>query len=172
MALHALDLELSSVVAGTTEPMIGEIRLAWWREALQGLDAGRVPKQPLLQLIAAEVLPKGLMGANLAVLEDRWAGLIGSADVPDAHIAGGGDLFALLARLAGGDEGQARALGAAWAAAEMPPAGRVAAPLRPLLGLTKLAQRDAMRQRAGQPPEPRGSLGRQLTLLRSVAFGR
>jgi phytoene synthase len=38
MAVQALDLELESVVAGTTEPMIGEIRLAWWREALQGLD--------------------------------------------------------------------------------------------------------------------------------------
>ena len=59
MALHGLDLELESVVAGTTEPMIGAIRLAWWREALQGLDAGKVPAQPLLQLIAAEVLPRG-----------------------------------------------------------------------------------------------------------------
>jgi phytoene synthase len=171
LALHGLDLELEAVVTGTTEPMIGEIRLAWWREALQGLDAGRVPKQPLLALIAAEVLPRGVAGAELAGLEDRWAGLIGNDDVPEAHFAGGGDLFALLARLAGGDADQARALGQAWAAGEPPPPGRTAAALRPLLGLTRLAQRDAARHRAGQPPEPRGSLARQAMLLRSVAFG-
>ncbi len=123
MALHGLDMELESVVAGTTEPMIGEIRLAWWREALQGLDAGRVPAQPLLQLIAAEVLPSGVTGAALAGLEDRWAGLIGAEDVPEAHFTGGGDLFAWLGRLAGGDETQARALGTAWAAGEAPPRG-------------------------------------------------
>jgi phytoene synthase len=172
MALHALDLELESVVAGTTEPMIGEIRLAWWREALEGLDAGRVPAQPLLQLIAAEVLPRGVSGAALAVLEDRWAGLIGSDEVPEAHFAGGGDLFVLLARLAGGNEAQARALGAAWAAGEAPPSGSVAAPLRPLLGLAKLAAGDAARARAGAAPQPRGSVRRQLKLLGSVAFGR
>ncbi len=172
MAVQALDLELESVVAGTTEPMIGEIRLAWWREALQGLDADKVPKQPLLQLIAAEVLPRGVSGGELAVLEDRWAGLIGSDEVPEAHFSGGGDLFALLARLAGGDAAQARALGAAWAAGEAVPPGRCAAPLRPLLGLTKLAARDAARARSGQAPEPRGSLSRQLALLGAVAFGR
>ena len=103
MALHGLDLELESVVAGTTEPMIGAIRLAWWREALEGLDAGKVPAQPLLQLIAAEVLPRGVSGAELAGLEDRWAELIGAEAVPESHFAGGGDLFAFLARLAGGD---------------------------------------------------------------------
>jgi phytoene synthase len=172
MALHGLDMELESVVAGTTEPMIGEIRLAWWREALQGLDAGRVPAQPLLQLIAAEVLPSGVTGVALAGLEDRWAGLIGAEDVPEAHFAGGGDLFAWLGRLAGGNETQARALGTAWAAGEAVPRGRVAPPLRPLLGLTKLAAGDAARARAGAPPQARGSLSRQLTLLRSVAFGR
>lgn len=171
MALHALDLELESVVAGTTEPMIGAIRLAWWREALQGLDAGRVPAHPLLQLIAAEVLPRGVSGAQLAVLEDRWAELIGAEAVPESHFTGGGDLFALLARLAGGDEAAGRALGEAWAAGEAP-AGRVAAPLRPLLGLAVLRARDAARARGGQPAEARGSLARQGILLRSVAFGR
>jgi phytoene synthase len=171
MALHGLDLELESVVAGTTEPMIGEIRLAWWREALEGLDAGRVPAQPLLQLIAAEVLPRGMRGAELAGLEDRWLEMIGAEAVPESHFAGGGLLFALLARLAGGDEAGGRSLGEAWAAGEAPEAG-VAAPLRPLLGLAKLAAGDAARARAGAPPEARGSLARQGILLRCVAFGR
>jgi phytoene synthase len=171
LALHGLDLELESVVAGTTEPMIGEIRLAWWREALQGLDAGRVPAQPLLQLIAAEVLPKGVTGAELAGLEDRWLGMIGAELVPESHFAGGGLLFSWLARLAGADAAQGRALGEAWAAGE-PPAAGVAAPLRPLAGLARLAARDAARARAGEAPEARGSLARQGLLLKTVALGR
>ena len=171
-ALHGLDLELSSVVAGTTEPMIGEIRLAWWREALVGLDAGRVPAQPLLQVLAAQVLPRGITGAELAGLEDRWAGLIGSDAVPAAHIGGGGLVFALAARIGGGDPVLARRLGALWAGAEDAPLPGIAVPLRPLLGLLRLAQRDAARRRTGAAREVRGSPARQLRLLAAIAFGR
>ena len=171
LALHGLDLEMAQVVASTSEAMLGEIRLAWWRDALIGLDSGVVPAHPLLQLLAAEVVARGVAGAELAELEDRWLGLIDSDDVPAAHIAGGGMLFALLAGLGGGDTGDARRLGEAWAAAQ-PPVLPVAPPLRPLLGLVQLAVRDAARARAGQEREPRGSTVRQLRLLASVAFGR
>jgi phytoene synthase len=171
-ALHGLDLELSSVVAGTSEPMIGEIRLAWWREALTGLDAGIVPAQPLLEVLVAEVLPRGVTGADLAGLEDRWLGLIGNDDVPASHLEGGGLLFALAARLGGGDAVLARRLGETWAAGDAAPLPKIAAPLRPLLGLLRLAQRDAANASAGCEREPRGSLGRQLRLLAAIAFGR
>ena len=171
LALHALDLEMAQVVASTSEPMLGEIRLAWWRDALIALDSGVVPAHPLLQLLAAEVVPHGIAGAELAGLEDRWLGLIDCDEVPAAHIAGGGDLFAMAAQLTGGDPSAARQLGMAWAAAE-PPAVPVAAPLRPLLGLVQLAVRDAARVRAGQGREPRGGTMRQLRLLASVALGR
>ena len=111
VALFALDLELAHIVTTTTEPMIGEIRLAWWRDALIALDSGTVPAQPLLKLVAAEVLPRGLTGAELAALEDRWLALIGTDDVPEPHIAGGGNLFALAARLLGGDPALGGCLG-------------------------------------------------------------
>lgn len=170
LALHGLDLALAQVVAETSEPMIGEIRLAWWREALTGLDAGKVPAQPLLKLLAAELLPRGISGTELAGLEDRWLGLIGSDTVPAAHVDGGGLLFALAARLLGGDAESARRLGAAWAMGERV-TGPVPAALRPLLGLARLAERDAARTRAGQPREPRGAIARQLRLLAAIAFG-
>lgn len=172
MALHGLDLELASVVAGTSEPMIGEIRLAWWREALAGLDGGTVPAQPLLEVLAAEALPLGLTGAALSALEDRWIGLIGSETVPATHIEGGGALFAMAARLGGGDETLARRIGEAWTAGDAVELPRVPVPLRPLLGLLRLAQRDAGNARAGRAPEPRGSVRRQLRLLAAIAFGR
>jgi phytoene synthase len=170
LALHAVDLEMASVVVGTTEPMIGEIRLAWWREALAGLDRAVVPAQPLLALVAAELLPRGIAGAELAEIEDRWLGMIGSEDVPAAHVSGGGRLFALAARLFGGDAAVAQRLGEAWVLGEDVP-GRVPAALRPLLGLVRLAVRDAARARAGLPTEDRGSLARQWALLKAVLFG-
>ncbi len=176
LALHGLDLELAQVVASTSEPMLGEIRLAWWRDALTGLDAGQVPAQPLLALIAAEVLPRGVSGAELTALEDRWLGLIGSDEVPESHVGGGGTFFVLLARIGGGDSDAARRLGEAWTKGE--PAqretalGPVATPLRPLFGLVQLAARDAARARTGQGREARGSTARQLRLLASIALGR
>ena len=178
-ALHGLDLELAAVVTGTTEPMIGEIRLAWWREALIGLDAGVVPAQPLLALLAAAVVPLGVSGAELAELEDRWAGLIGGADVPEAHIAGGGALFGWMARVLDGDEVLGRRLGRLWVTGEVAALPVVPSALRSLLGLVRLAQRDALRAgpagpagRAGEGREVRGSLARQWRLLMAIAFGR
>lgn len=170
-ALFGLDLELGAVVASTTEPMIGEIRLAWWREALEALDAGTVPAQPLLQLAAAELLPRGIGGAALAGLEDRWLGMIANTDVPPAHIAGGGVLFGMATRLLGGDPALGQRLGEAWVvgdAGDLPP---VPSALRPLLGLVRLAVRDVARGRAGLTPEPLGSLGRQWCLLKTIALG-
>lgn len=172
MTLFALDLELGQVVATTTEPMIGQIRLAWWREALEGLDVGRVPAQPLLAAVAETLVPHDVTGAELAGLEDRWVELIGSEAVPDSHVAGGGLLFALAARLLGGEEALGRRLGEAWVLADgagLPPVSKA---LRPLLGLVRLAERDAARARAGEPREVRGSLPRQWRLLRAVLTGR
>ncbi len=145
MALWALDLELEQVARTATEPMLDEIKLAWWREALVRLDTAPPPPQPLLRELAEELLPLGVTGAALAGLEDRWlAWLAGDA----AAAAGTAHLFDLAGRLLG--EGRAR---------------------RPLIGLDRLAARDAARAGAGKPQEPPGSLGRQLVLLRAVLFG-
>jgi 15-cis-phytoene synthase len=170
IALMALDLELAQLVVTTTEPMLGEIRLAWWRERLEELDAGKVPAQPLLAALKAHALPV-VRGADLAGLEDRWIDMLGHDGVTDAHVAGGGLLFALAARLLGGDAAEADALGRAWVLGEAV-AGRTAPALRPLRALAVLALRDAARARAAQAVEPRGSLGRQWAMLKAVAFGR
>ncbi len=170
IALMGLDLELAQLVVTTTEPMLGEIRLAWWRERLEELDAGRVPAQPLLAALKAHVLPV-VTGAQLAGLEDRWIDMLGHDGVTDAHVAGGGLLFALAARLLGGDVAAAEVLGRAWVLGEEAP-GRTAGALRPLRGLMALAVRDAARARAGLPTEERGSLARQWRLLKAVALGR
>lgn len=170
IALFALDCELAQLVASTTDAMLGEIRLAWWRERLQELDAGKAPAQPLLGALLAHARP-AISGADLAGLEDRWLALIGSDAVPPAHIDGGGLLFALAAKLLGGDEAMAQGMGRAWVLGAPLPQ-RVASPLRPLAGLVALSARDAARARAGSPREARGSLARQWRLLKAVALGR
>lgn len=172
MALFALDLEMAQIVATTSEPMVGAIRLAWWREALESLDKSKVPAQPLLQALAAHVLPAGISGAELAGLEDRWIGLIGNDDVPPEYIDGGGHLFGWAARLFGDISGSGPALGRRWAGADSEVPTPVSAPLRPLLGLARLAEGDAARARAGKPREPRGTLRRQWRMFVAIVFGR
>ena len=60
----------------STQPALGAIRLAWWREALERLDTSPPPPEPRLQAVATELLPRGVTGAMLAELEDGWAALL------------------------------------------------------------------------------------------------
>lgn len=192
-ALHALDIELTAVVDTTTEPMLGQIRLAWWREQLQALDAGAVPAQPTLAALAAEVLPRGIGGASLEPLEDASLALFD--DDLDAHADGRAMLFdaALRVLVPGPDAAlieASRSFGIGWALVEagrqaraLTPAQldraaaalaprRVPAVARPLFALAALARADLAALRQGQPPAPRGTPGRQARLLWSIITGR
>lgn len=40
LALYAFNLEIARIPEAVSEPMMGMIRLQWWREVLEGLDAG------------------------------------------------------------------------------------------------------------------------------------
>ena len=51
--LTAFNLELARIAEAVNEPMLGAIRLAWWREALEEIMAGRNPRQhPLVAWLA------------------------------------------------------------------------------------------------------------------------
>jgi len=200
LALHALDLELVEVVRTTTEPMLGQIRLAWWRERLYELDAGAVPSQPILRAIAEHVVPHGVSGASLEPLEDANIALLEGGDV-EAHALARGRLFGAVARLLIPELGaeavaQADRLGAGWAMVEAIREGHAAAEIatvaqsenwlsgvklptaaRSIAGLAALARRDlAALRRAGLDPAKvdwrRGTPGRQARLLWSIVTGR
>jgi phytoene synthase len=79
-ALFALDAALGQVLRTTREPLVGQMRLAWWREALVRLDTARPPAEPVLQTLAAEVLPLGVTGEALAAMVDGWEVLLGTID--------------------------------------------------------------------------------------------
>ena len=107
-ALLALDDVLAGIVRTTREPMVGQMRLTWWHEALQALDEGGLPVgEPVLAAIAGDVLPRGGSGTMLSAMIDGWEVLIGPepVDLPRMQQfarARGGTLFAALAGLQGG----------------------------------------------------------------------
>jgi NADH dehydrogenase [ubiquinone] 1 alpha subcomplex assembly factor 6 len=64
-ALYAFNHELAKTAEVVSEPMLGQIRLQWWREALAGIYDG-TPRQhevvqPLARAIAARKLPRDVM---------------------------------------------------------------------------------------------------------------
>ena len=75
-ALFALDATLGQILRTTREPVIGQMRLTWWFEALNRLDSGDVPAEPVLQALAMHVLPRGVTGALLGQMIDAWEVLI------------------------------------------------------------------------------------------------
>ncbi|HET7816849.1 MAG TPA: hypothetical protein VFK58_04660 [Sphingomicrobium sp.] len=182
-ALLDIDGALADVVARSTEPALGAIKLAWWRERLEELDRGVVPAEPRLQAAARELLPRGIRGQELAGLVDDWTGLLDEA--PELAPDCGERLFRLGARLLGVEfedqtVGQAARLFARARAARrtilaMAPMGTAQLPKmprrsRPLTALGALAARDL---RLGGPPfEPEATPGRAWTLLRHRVSGR
>ena len=122
-ALFALDEKMGGVVASTSEPMIGLMRLAWWREALEKLDSDRAPAEPLLKDIAAHILPTGVSGAALGAIEDGWAALL-DGEPDEAAVARHGRergraLFACAATILGAHDDRIAAAGEGWALADL-----------------------------------------------------
>lgn len=175
--LWALDEQMGAILASVRDPMLAELRLAWWREALEGLARGEAQVDPILRGIAG--LP--IDPAALARLANGWIALLGdlplAGDAIHEHAAErGGVLFGQAARLLGGEHAGLEAAGEAWAlvdlAARISDAETAAAArhmarerlaavkgcwprtLRPLAVLTALARRDAMRSGARQQGAP------------------
>ena len=123
-ALFALDDALAQVLRTTTEPMIGQIRLAWWREALQRLDREPPPAQPVLQGLADAALPGGVSGAALAGLVAVWEVLIEAETVDEAAMrahadARGAGLFGAAGAVLGGGDARVAAAGRGWALSDL-----------------------------------------------------
>ena len=98
-ALFAIDAAMGDVVARSTDPALGRIKLAWWRERLEALDSDEPPAEPRLTGASEHLLPKGVTGAELAELEAGWATLL-DPEI-DADLVGqrGATLFGLGAKL-------------------------------------------------------------------------
>jgi phytoene synthase len=187
-ALWRLDVAFAAILATGTRPLISEMRLAWWREALARLDSAPPPAEPVLQAIAFSVLPR-VSGAELAAMEEGWLILLSDAPLTDAELARyaalrGGLLFGYSARLLGDTGFPVGQAGAAWALADLarhssradevktpPPESKMKWPrkLRPLGMLAILARRDL--EQSGRKPEKLGSPARMLRMIRHRISG-
>ncbi len=174
-ALWRLDASLAAILGTGTQPMVSQLRLAWWREALERLDAAPPPAEPVLQALAAHVLPL-VSGAELAAMEEGWLLLLSDGALGEDELARyaalrGGLLFRYSARLLGEPAFPVEPAGEAWALADLArhsrrtdesklylPESKMKWPkkLRPLGMLAMLARRDLepariKRERQGSP---------------------
>lgn len=182
-ALLAIDAAMGDVVARSTDPALGRIKLAWWREQLQQLDNAPPPAEPRLQDAARELMPR-MKGMELAELETGWATLFDPEIDPDLVAGRGATLFELGGRLMGSNEPRLADAGALYALASV---GRRGVPallepakrylerlrghrfpqrLRPLTMLARAAARDLSRT------EPEGSRARTFAMLAHRWSGR
>lgn len=71
IALYAFNDELARIAPAVTNPLMGEIRLAWWREALDEIAEGRpVRRHPVTIALAEAVGRRGLPLAPLHTMVD------------------------------------------------------------------------------------------------------
>ena len=186
-ALWQIDAAMGDVVARSTQPALGAVKLAWWRERLEDLDRGIVPDEPRLQAVAQHLLTRGMTGAELSEIEDGWATLfderVDTSRVGDR----GARLFRLGARLLDSEDHNVAEAGALYALASVGRRGvpelldpareqakrlaghRFPGGLRPLTALARLAVRDL---KHGPPFEQEGSPPRLAAMLRHRWSGR
>ena len=196
-ALFLIDAAMGEVVRSTHEPMLGPIRLAWWRERLEELDkGGGAPAEPRLQQVVGELLPRGVSGHDLAALEAGWLRLFDpfpwGPETSEAIWLRGNLLFGIGARLLGSPDEKLQAAGGLWALVDVARhcsdaasramllkqargfaqglgGARFAAPLRPLSMIAALGVRDSLR---GEPFEAEGTPARAAAMLRHRLGGR
>ena len=125
-ALIAFNHEIARIPEAVSEPMLGRIRLQWWREILEAVYAGEPARRHEVAVPLADAIETcGLDRAPFEqLLDGREADL--EADGPSDlaaleryAAATGGSLTALMAQASGADSGPAlevgRQVGAAWA---------------------------------------------------------
>jgi len=108
MTLYAFNHEVARVAETVRQPMMGEIRLEWWRETLDGARNG-APRnhdvaRGLAELFAAHSLPAELFGAILdARAFDSSPEQFADWNAAEAYCdATSGNLMRLAARILGG----------------------------------------------------------------------
>jgi len=157
IALYAFNHELARVAETVREPLMGEIRLTWWREALDEIFAGGVTRRhPVVDALAAAVRRRNLARAPLeAMVEVRFTDLepeaLADDAALDAYVDGtAGALMALaVAVTSGADAHGLRPVARGWALAgllRLRWAGVARLPERWSDAATRLAVQEALQE--------------------------
>lgn len=182
-AIFAIDDAMADVVASSSQPALGAIRLAWWHDALERLDFSPPPPEPRLKAAKVELVSRGISGRELATLEACWTALLDEQPNLEAAVARGERLFAICGKLLGVEDLDLGEAGRLFARVDLARRGLVALgdgtpgirgcfkkKVRPLTALAALAARDA--RQGGLIFEPEATPGRAARLLSHKLFGR
>jgi NADH dehydrogenase [ubiquinone] 1 alpha subcomplex assembly factor 6 len=125
LALYAFNLEIARTREIVSEPLLGQIRLQWWRETIEGVFEGTPREHPVVDALGAAIRRHELSRDRLeALIDAREADLDdqppGNIDVLESYAAEtSGALSALVMHILGGaDEVSglaAQRVGTAWA---------------------------------------------------------
>jgi phytoene/squalene synthetase len=120
VALYALNVEIAKTRYVVSEPALGEIRLAWWREAVTDMLAGNVRRHDILEeLTGASLDEAALHGLVDARQADLYREPMANMEALIAYaVDTSGQLEGIAAAMIGGDMDQqvnARKVGTAWA---------------------------------------------------------
>lgn len=156
--LIALDRRLGDAARAGRDPIMIQLRLAWWRDRLAEPAAQWPTGEPLLAALAVWDAERAALGALVDGREAAVVGEDGGVALDQARA----DAIAALVRLAGGiPDGVVVAAALAWAKGEALPSQRLPRVLRPLILL------DHFHRHADAPPW-RALLG----AIRKGWFGR
>ena len=164
LALYAFDHELARALKVASTPLLAEIRLTWWREALDEIFAGEaVRRHPIAEALAGAVRRRGLTRAPLEAMIDGQIAALDDAMLDEAAILGWADavegsvasLAATVLDPAASAQAAATA-GRAWGLALLRRSGRAPeAVLRPLLASALAEARAAAARRSASRRCPR-----------------
>ncbi len=71
VALYAFNAEIARVRESVSEPMLGQIRLQWWRETVEALAKGEVRGHEAAQALSIAFGPSLDVGGMLALIDSR-----------------------------------------------------------------------------------------------------
>jgi len=150
--LLQIDQRMADIVAKAREPLVGQIKMAWWGEAFTSPPQSRPKGEPIFEALAGQ--GDKIPAATLDALVSAWEILLGEDDWTRDMLAQHVDLrtkavFATYRDWVGASC-DVRAIGAAWAfgALEQALPGRLAPSVKPTL-----------------PPLPSARVTRPLTIL-------
>ena len=107
-SVWALDEKLGEIVARTTQPMVGQMRLTWWYDALTDLKSNKIWGEPILDRMTSIVAAGGDVDcAALAKMVEGWEALLDPLPLDSTQLAlyaeaRGAQLFAVTTALIGG----------------------------------------------------------------------
>jgi phytoene synthase len=180
IAIYAYDYELARAPKVASNPLLGEIRLTWWREVLDEVFEGReVRRHPTAQALADVVRRRGLSREPLEAMIDARYRELDAAPMSDAEAldwAGGtaGMAAATAAQIldAEGDPEAARAPGTVWALVRKGLTPSSAAQARADARRLSPAAFPAVAHAALALRPARTDLGKRLRLIWAVALGQ